>query len=558
MRLRRKVKSEARSMQRAKRYYNPVDSDVLRYIRDQALRAGDRVAVAVSGGADSVALLRVLRELRPELGIVLAVAHFNHGLRGEQSDADEAFVADLAKQHRLQFFAGRGNVRDYAVSSKLGIEAAGRELRYRWFTQLAREQRFDAIATAHTLDDQAETVMLKFLRGAGTKGLAGIYPVVTLPDTSREAAAGVEPGARAPGSVGDHAEPRSGDHLRIVRPLLTVTRQEVEVYLIALGQPWREDESNLDRRFQRNRLRHDLLPLVERDFNPNIRQVLSDAAEMWRAEEEYWQEQVERELAARMLIPSGSEEQIPHRLKPVRDDKKQGCATAHLKLRPFNNLDSGPKVRPAGTASYCFDLQGFAELPRALQRRLLKGFAEREGLTLDFEHIEKLRRCALGESATVGLPGATAAQVRSGSLRLREALAETQSAQAYEYLLPIPGEVLIAELGLTLRAQVVAGEFARELTDGELLQADLLGAPLTVRNWRPGDRFRPAHSGSEEKLKRLFADKRIPVEQRPSWPVVLCGSDIVWVQGFPVSQAHRWKGEGDAVKIEVISHNVRV
>src|SRR5271166_2552849 len=140
------------------------------------MRAGDRVAVAVSGGADSVALLRVLRELRPELGIVLAVAHFNHGLRGEQSAADEAFVAELAKQHGLQFFAGHGDVRSHASAAKLSIEAAGRELRYRWFAQLAREQRFDCIATAHTRDDQAETVLLKFLRGAGTRGLAGIYP----------------------------------------------------------------------------------------------------------------------------------------------------------------------------------------------------------------------------------------------------------------------------------------------------------------------------------------------------------------------------------------------
>ena len=140
------------------------------------MRAGDRVGVAVSGGADSVALLRLLLELRADLGVVLAVAHFNHRLRGEDSEADEAFVADLARQQGLEFFAGRADVRDHARASKSSIEAAGRELRYQWLTRLAGEQRFDSIATAHTLDDQAETVLLKFLRGAGTRGLAGIYP----------------------------------------------------------------------------------------------------------------------------------------------------------------------------------------------------------------------------------------------------------------------------------------------------------------------------------------------------------------------------------------------
>ena len=132
--------------------------------------------MAVSGGADSVALLRVLLELRAELGIVLSVAHFNHGLRGEASDADEAFVAELARQHDLEFFCGHGDVRDHALTSKLSLEAAARELRYRWLTSLAESHKLNAIATGHTLDDQAETVLLKFLRGAGTRGLAGIYP----------------------------------------------------------------------------------------------------------------------------------------------------------------------------------------------------------------------------------------------------------------------------------------------------------------------------------------------------------------------------------------------
>src|SRR5271165_4636296 len=164
------------------------------------MRAGDRVCVAVSGGADSVALLRLLLELRPELGIVLAVAHFNHGLRGADSEADEAFVAHLTSEHELQFFAAHADVRDHAFSSKLSVEAAGRELRYEWLTRLAIEQRFASVATAHTLDDQGETVLLKFLRGAGTRGLAGIYPELFRGEEKQ---------------------------VRIVRPLLGVTRVEV-------------------------------------------------------------------------------------------------------------------------------------------------------------------------------------------------------------------------------------------------------------------------------------------------------------------------------------------
>ncbi len=325
---------------RALSYYNSVREEVLRHIRELGLLcAGDRVAVAVSGGADSVALLRVLLQMRSELGVVLAVAHFNHGLRGEQAAADEAFVAELAKQHELEFFSGHSDVRNHAFTSKLSIEAAGRELRYRWFEQLAREQRLDCLATAHTLDDQAETVLLKFLRGAGTRGQAGIYPIV------------------------------SRNSFRVIRPLLCVTRSEVESYLTSLGQEWREDESNLDRRFLRNRVRHDLLPLLQREYNPNLRHLLSDLAEVSQAEQDYWDELVERHLKT-----NGSGELI---------------------------------------------LEDFAALPIALQRRVVKSFAESSGPALDFEHVEKLRRCALGKRRKAELPGDRIAERADGALRIR-------------------------------------------------------------------------------------------------------------------------------------------
>jgi tRNA(Ile)-lysidine synthase len=411
---------------------------------------------------------------------VLAVAHFNHGLRGEQSEADEAFVAELAKQHALEFFAGRADVRDHAFNSQLGIEAAARELRYRWLTQMAAQQRFGAIATAHTLDDQAETVLLKFLRGAGTRGLAGIYPAVE----------------RA--------------NIRIIRPLLAVSRTQVETYLESLGQQWREDETNLDRRFTRNRVRHDLLPLLESEFNPNIRALLADAAELSRAEEEYWQTVTARELSSR--------------------------------LQPENALVDRHRLL----------LDEFAAIPLALQRRVLRSFAEVAGLTLDFKHIDKLLHCALGDRSKAELPSGWLADRRDDYLELRPIASATESAAGYEYSLPVPGEIRIAELNLTLRALTVSAEFAREMPPGSLLNAALIGPQLTIRNWRPGDRFWPAYSRSEEKLKRLFAENHIPADQRPSWPVILHAAEIVWVRSFPVAQSFEWKGEGDALKIDIV------
>lgn len=456
-------------------YHHSVRSKVLCNIRERALmRPGDRLCVAVSGGADSVALLRVLLELQSELGIVLAAAHFNHQLRGEDSEADEAFVANLAHGLGLTFFSGRADVRRYAGVCKQSIEAAGRELRYQWLTRVATEQRFDSVATAHTLDDQAETVLQKFLRGAGTRGLAGIYPELV--------------------AIGQR-------NARIVRPLLCVTRNEVEHYLAALGQDWREDESNLDRHFARNRLRHDLLPLLEREYNPSVRQVLSQMAEVARAEEEYWQDLAERYMEGR--------------------------------------------VQPQQ-----FSLEGFRDVSSALQRRLLRRFVEREGIALDFEHAESLLRCALGQPAKIMLPGGWMAVHRGEWLLLRAPGCEPARAD-YQYALPIPGEICITEIGVTVRVTTVSENFAAQSNETDnLLSADLLSRGLTIRNWRPGDRFWPLHTGSEEKLKRLFADKHIPTEERARWPVALYGEQMVWVRGLPVARAFAWRGTGDALRIE--------
>src|SRR5262249_15372167 len=173
---------------------------VRQYIRrGQLFRTGDRVAVAVSGGADSVALLRVLLELSQELGIVLSVAHFHHGIRGPEADADRQFVYGLAVTFGLEAHLGSGDVPAYARKHKVSLETGARELRHRWFAELIPDGHVDKIATAHTLDDQAETVLMRILRGTGARGLAGIFP---------------EQGEK-----------------HLVRPLLGISRREIEAYL---------------------------------------------------------------------------------------------------------------------------------------------------------------------------------------------------------------------------------------------------------------------------------------------------------------------------------------
>ena len=160
---------------------------VLEYIRRQGfLKAGDRAGVAVSGGADSVALLRLLLELRQEIGVVLSVVHFNHNLRGTESDADERFVAQLAQRHELELHCDRGDVAKHAEIRHLSTEAAARQLRYQYFGRLMEEERLNCVATGHTLDDQAETVLLKIVRGAGGRGLAGVYPRLSVPGSLEE------------------------------------------------------------------------------------------------------------------------------------------------------------------------------------------------------------------------------------------------------------------------------------------------------------------------------------------------------------------------------------
>ncbi len=247
--------------------------------RSEFFRPGDRVGVAVSGGPDSMLLLDFMKDLARDSGLTLVVVHFNHHLRGAESDADERFVRERSVQLGIEFLRGEADVAAEAREKRRNLEATARDLRYRFFFSLVNQRKLDKVATAHTANDQAETVLLRLLRGTGTRGLGGIYPVL------------------------------DG---KVVRPFLNVTRAEVERELRERKLEWRVDSSNLNPRNRRNQIRMELLPLLQEKFNPEIVGLLKDLADRARDDEEYLEQQA-RDRGRPWRVREGQEEKIPAR-----------------------------------------------------------------------------------------------------------------------------------------------------------------------------------------------------------------------------------------------------
>jgi tRNA(Ile)-lysidine synthase len=335
--------------------------------------AGERVCVAVSGGADSVALLLALAEANREkeaLGVVLSAVHVHHGLRGAEADADEGFVLNLCEQLGVPLVMERVDVAARQESEREGMEEAARELRYQVFWELMKSGRVDAVATAHTLDDQAETVMMKLLRGAWTEGIGGVAPVVE-----------------------NQGQEGRG---RIVRPMLGVRREDVEAYLRNRWQAWREDTTNRDVSLTRNRLRLELVPLL-RGFNPGIDLALARLAEIARDEEAFWQAEVAR-LLPQVLLPG----------RPVRGG---GRAVSTV----------------TGNSSCAVEVERLRTMAPALRRRVMRAAARSIGCRISADETAKL--LALAGLGQVYPPVAARSGVRlelAGGLRAERTAREIQ------------------------------------------------------------------------------------------------------------------------------------
>jgi tRNA(Ile)-lysidine synthase len=487
---------------------------VLDYIRRQELlKPGDRIGVAVSGGADSVALLRLLLELHGELGVALSVVHFNHKLRWAESDSDQEFVASLARKHNLDFTAGYGDVAKHAEEERLSVETAARKLRYDFFTH--QLESLDKIATGHTLDDQAETVLMRLIRGTGMRGLRGIQPRIEV-----------------------KRKERSGE---IVRPLLAVRRHELEQYLGTLGQPWCEDSTNSELRYTRNRVRQLLLPLLESEFNPAIAEGLSELAEVARAEEDYWGNEASGWMgtAVQWTVPQMSTIANPLVQIAGADEKRPSPRT--IEQEPMN-------------AS--LDVNWLQSEPLALQRRVVKAIGDYAGVPLEFKHIEEILRFAgqMGSSKKLVLPRGWEVVRQGDTLEFQAPGLNSERPTDYEYRLPLPGQIAVPETGTVFQAlHVTPGTMLEGCNPDHLFDPTLLSKELVVRNWRPGDRFWPAHTKSSKKIKELLQERHVPQAERKLWPVVVSGDEIVWVRGFATPARFRPGEVQEAVLIREVA-----
>ncbi len=417
--------------------------------------AGDRVIAAVSGGADSMALLWCLHSFRDELGISVSAAHFNHGLRGAEADADEAFVRSFCNDRNIPFFAGRADVAAAAKENGQTLEEAARELRYAFLLSID----CDKIATAHNADDNAETVLLHLLRGSGLRGLCGIPPV----------------------------------RGKIVRPLLSVSRDEILQFLKDEGVSWREDRTNAADDCLRNRLRHHVMPLLYGEA-PDLRKKLLRQGDLLRGEDEL----LDR-LARELLVFDGE----GYRIVPLR------------------------------------------EADNALQKRalrlILRDYLPQNVAQTHIAALQKLIR-ANDPSAEAALPDGLTARRRYDSLMIVE---DGAIPTFPETALSVPGVTRIPALGLRVTCTVTEnfqdpGNTAFQFA----VKCDMIATgALKLRPRRPGDRMK-MDGGYTKPLKKLLIERKIPRDKREQLPVLTDGERVIAVLGLGVSADCRADGTG--------------
>jgi tRNA(Ile)-lysidine synthase len=474
---------------------SPLARRVLRSLRRRGLlTAEERVAIAVSGGSDSVALVFLLREIASAGDLTVAgLVHLNHGLRGQESNDDETFCRTLAARIGWPIVVSQVDAAALAGARSQSIESACRTARYRFFEDAMRELPADVVATGHTLDDQAETVLLRLLRGAGTRGLSGIRA------------------RRGP----------------FVRPLLAFRRDELRQYLSTIDESFREDSSNQDLAIARNRVRHELMPVIAR-VAPAGPRALARLAALARDDDNFLQEAAIK--ASHSLVLS-----------------TKGARTAPPDARPGSFL--------------CIDCRALAGLPPAVGRRVAREFLSsvRPAASLTSRHIEAVRELAAADKPNghLDLPGLVVerqgdvlticGEVRGGQASgvhgPSDAGRGLKERAGFHQPLDVPGVIEVPEAGVRIEASMCETPgrivWSRD-RNVALLQAASMQLPLAVRSRRPGDRFRPLGAPGRRKLQDVLTDRKIPRTGRDLVPIVVDAADrIVWVVGVAIAEECR-------------------
>lgn len=440
--------------------------------RHKLIEAGDRILAAVSGGPDSVALLSLLASWGRSCGFSLWAAHVNHGLRGRESEQDAEFVAALCDRLGVGFVSEQVPVaepggRSHAGRKRLSLQECARELRYAALVRMADQLGANKIALGHTADDQAETLLMWMLRGSGTGGLAGIPP-------ARERL--------------------------FIRPLLEVQRADIVAYLQARELEFRTDSTNAKPLYLRNRVRHELLPLV-RQFSPGVVGVLKRQADILRADHLYL-EQLASEHVARLI-------------RVERDDE------------------------------VILDRAGLLSLPTALQRRVVRAIMRKvTGMRRGpgFAAVETvLERVAQGRSGAAVVAGGAQVAREYDGIRFRAASADPTVRTVPDVALPVrvPSVIVWPLTGWTIRlhweegARSAAKRSVEPVPHRASFDPARFTNELAIRSWRPGDRFQPrGMHGRHKKLQDFFADLKVPRRDRCRVPLLVAPEGILWVVGY--------------------------
>jgi tRNA(Ile)-lysidine synthase len=420
---------------------------------------GDRVVVAVSGGPDSVALLHILHALKEVYGINLHAAHLDHGLRGDESAEDMEFVVSLCEGLSIPLTTASENVAEIAKEGGLSVEAAARKARYAFLEKVLAETGSKKIATGHSANDQAETVLINLLRGAGLAGLSGMKPAM-------------EGG--------------------VVRPLIEAKKSEIMAYLEQKSIAYRTDSSNADTRFERNRVRSELIPFIEKEFNPAIVDSLARTASVFSMVYDFFREEVDKSM--RTAVRS-----------------QEGRVTVNLEV--FNPF---PEIVKLFT---------FHSILRAL---------EDDEQVISYDTLSALLNVA--EKSRSG----SRIDIGAGIIALKEFNSivigrDLALYEPYEVELNVPGETAIESAGYVYRVEVLKEkpQTADVYRSGESAYFDFdeVALPLVARNWREGDKFVPFGLKGSKKVHDVFIDEKVPISERTMIPLISDADGVIWVTG---------------------------